>query len=1381
MTAGATSIVPVTIQSAAGYLNAWFDWNLDGDFLDSGEQVTTDLSVAVGIRNLSVAVPNNAIAGTTFARFRVCSSTAQCNTPNSVALSGEVEDYTVNMTIPPDYSDAPASYGTPSHTIVTGIQLGTIAPDSEVAAQPNAAANGDGADEDGITLPTLTQGQSATITATVTGAGGYLQGWIDFNDDGDFADAGEQVASNIQDNVAGDTNNTAGTIAFNINVPNNAATTQTYARFRWSTMMGLNATTAATNGEVEDYTLTINMLGSACAAVPVTTLSNALVNANNEYILTQDVNNQSGFIWSNEKIDLNQPFDIELGVYLGSNVGIDPGTGLDRGADGMSFILQNDPRGTAAQGYIGGFMGVDGDINLSAYGYTDRAVYPSVTVEFDTFDNTFMGFTGDLAADHTAIYLNGDVAIPDAANTLKAATSVGIGGEIEDGKYHLTRYIWNPTTQTLTYYFDSVLIASVSRDLISYFGSNYVTFGFSAATGASKNLQKACWIKPPAMVTPITNDYSDAPATYGTPNHTIVAGVRLGTAPDAESAASTPLNGTGDDVTGTDDEDGVTLQVLTQGQTATITATVTGTGGYLQGWIDWNGNGSFADAGEQIATNLQDNVAGDINANAGTLAFNVAVPANAVTTQTYARFRWSTIQNLDTTTAAANGEVEDYALTVLAQFEPALPSSVCTMNAYGWLDTHTPLSGGGEANPPYSLVTGSYDWDTAGNPIWKGSSTPTQSSLGATVNTTLAELDLTDSSTGQNEAWMTITRLEGNSGSTGTAIIQDGGALEHKVFLITDAVGNVLTRYPSAASTSTDTAVTPPGERNLSGLALNFTYPSDGVAYVHIYVVDYSTYREVPYIASCLKDFGDAPATYGSPAHSILKDIQLGATAPDIDAAPQSNTAANGDDTAGTDDEDGVTLPTEFNSSQLVAVSVEAVGAGGKLQTWIDWNGDGDFADAGEQIAKNAVDNAGIDTDATAGVITFNVTPPATAKAGTTYARFRWSTQSNLTTTAAANDGEVEDYAVTIAANGTPLSIAGRVFNDVNVNGVDNNEAALKEVVVVLHDLTTNTCQSMKTAADGGYQFDDLVAGDYVVYEAVGAKVPTPSTCPPTAKDPNGFVSSTANALTITLSTTAVNDADFGDVKTPTFSLDNSKAILPNSTVTYPHVFQTFAAGNVLFNLDSAQADPADLTWGATLFLDTNCDAKLGQGDTPITAPLAVNAGDKLCILTKVAAPADAPTGALHVLTVSSDFHYGDASLIAASHIQTHTDRTQTSAGTNPEEPTKPISGSGKLSLEKSVWNVTRNLEGSVALPGETLRYTIYYENIGNGLLNELAIQDSVPEFTQLVPASMACGATPPELSACSPQVSGNSLSWAFTGQLKAGSTGEVSYDVTVE
>jgi uncharacterized repeat protein (TIGR01451 family) len=61
--------------------------------------MVSDQAVAVGTVNLNIAVPAGAIIGPTFARFRVCTSSAatapldNCNTPVSTVQSGEVEDY----------------------------------------------------------------------------------------------------------------------------------------------------------------------------------------------------------------------------------------------------------------------------------------------------------------------------------------------------------------------------------------------------------------------------------------------------------------------------------------------------------------------------------------------------------------------------------------------------------------------------------------------------------------------------------------------------------------------------------------------------------------------------------------------------------------------------------------------------------------------------------------------------------------------------------------------------------------------------------------------------------------------------------------------------------------------------------------------------------------------------------------------------------------------------------------------------------------------------------------------------------------------------------------------------------------------------------------
>jgi hypothetical protein len=170
-----------------------------------------------------------------------------------------------------DYGDAPATYGTPAHTIVTNFHLGANAPDSETAAQPSATATLDDTtstdDEDGVILPSLIKGQTAVIPITVVGASGKLQAWIDWNADGDFTDTGEQIATNVTDNGAGDTNSTNGSIGVSVAVPATAVASQTYARFRWSTLAGLDSTSSAIDGEIEDYALTITHPPLGCSVL----------------------------------------------------------------------------------------------------------------------------------------------------------------------------------------------------------------------------------------------------------------------------------------------------------------------------------------------------------------------------------------------------------------------------------------------------------------------------------------------------------------------------------------------------------------------------------------------------------------------------------------------------------------------------------------------------------------------------------------------------------------------------------------------------------------------------------------------------------------------------------------------------------------------------------------------------------------------------------------------------------------------------------------------------------------------------------------------------------------------------------------------------------
>jgi GEVED domain len=116
--AGAATSIPVSIQNGSGFLNAWFDWNNDGDFLDAGEQVATNQSVAVGTTNLSVTPPITA-SGNVFARFRVCATSGDCSSPFTTSQSGEVEDYRISVT-PPFGGGPGASCATGQNQIANG-------------------------------------------------------------------------------------------------------------------------------------------------------------------------------------------------------------------------------------------------------------------------------------------------------------------------------------------------------------------------------------------------------------------------------------------------------------------------------------------------------------------------------------------------------------------------------------------------------------------------------------------------------------------------------------------------------------------------------------------------------------------------------------------------------------------------------------------------------------------------------------------------------------------------------------------------------------------------------------------------------------------------------------------------------------------------------------------------------------------------------------------------------------------------------------------------------------------------------------------------------------------------------------------------------------
>ncbi len=161
--------------------------------------------------------------------------------------------------------------------------------------------------------------------------------------------------------------------------------------------------------------------------------------------------------------------------------------------------------------------------------------------------------------------------------------------------------------------------------------------------------------------TMLTIDLGDAPTPYPTTlaengaRHTDT-GPTLGTARDSEVDGTHSANATADGA----DEDGVafgTIMVGALGATATVNVAGAPSGAKLDAWIDFNGDGNWGGPGDQIASSVA--VVNGVNA----ITFDV--PSWSKDGTTFARFRLSTAGNLGPEGLAANGEVEDYAVTII--------------------------------------------------------------------------------------------------------------------------------------------------------------------------------------------------------------------------------------------------------------------------------------------------------------------------------------------------------------------------------------------------------------------------------------------------------------------------------------------------------------------------------------------------------------------------------------------------------------------------------------------------------------------------------------------------------------------------------------------
>jgi len=183
---------------------------------------------------------------------------------------------------------------------------------------------------------------------------------------------------------------------------------------------------------------------------------------------------QSGTAMVEKIMDLNNSFTITAEVFLGTN---------DGGADGLTFVLHNDPRGTTAIG-----DGEGSTLGAMANGSTG-GIEHGLSFEFDTYQSSFG--SDDPAEDHTQIR-DTDFTFNDTSGRVSTVTNFP---NFEDSTWHTFEISWDTATSTLSYSIDGTTSANMQiqdPDIANtYFnGASQIYFGFTAATGGLTNDQR---------------------------------------------------------------------------------------------------------------------------------------------------------------------------------------------------------------------------------------------------------------------------------------------------------------------------------------------------------------------------------------------------------------------------------------------------------------------------------------------------------------------------------------------------------------------------------------------------------------------------------------------------------------------------------------------------------------------------------------------------------------------------------------------------------------------------------------------------------------------------------------------------------------------------
>jgi len=577
---GQQAMIQVEVNGGGGFLDAWIDFNADGDWTDSGEQVH-NLHLPDGIHQIPVAVPADAVPALSFARFRISSQGGL--SPVGRADDGEVEDYEVEIYGPGTIEgsmwndlDGDGSWDQPDEPALQGwhVYLDENGDHGFTPGEPEVWTAADGR----YSFPDLTSGTYRVAEEVQPGWRQSFPGTVDFRLLAATGSSGFHPISLVELQTDPVADVLIGRSSSNLGLDVDPTTGVLYGASSSLRTVDTCDGSYVTIGSIDSATET-GILMRSIAFAPDGALYGISMIPRKLYT-----------------IDKATAFATEIGTIDVYTWGIDFAPDGTLYSASTSLIVLDPATGAVVQtiGSLGGPRVMDIDFAPDGYLYgvydDDSNLYRIDPVNASTtLIGTYLSETNCVASEM----------IPARPGTYTVTITPGqtVGG----------------------------------RD----FGNQAFDFGDAPDP-----------------------TYPTLSANNGARH--VIGGPFMGAAVDAEPDGQPTPVADGDDLGGSDDEDGVTIHpIVARGDAVLVDVDMTASpvGGLLNGWVDLNADGDWADPGEQVFIDVP-LTAGIVN------PLSFAVPLTATPGQTYARFRVDSTGGLSYDGPAADGEVEDYTLEI---------------------------------------------------------------------------------------------------------------------------------------------------------------------------------------------------------------------------------------------------------------------------------------------------------------------------------------------------------------------------------------------------------------------------------------------------------------------------------------------------------------------------------------------------------------------------------------------------------------------------------------------------------------------------------------------------------------------------------------------